>query len=62
MEPTYKQHKILESIPEEGREFDNCDLTNDHWELVRGGYVNNLVSFSHDWTFKITEKGGELSC
>ena len=60
-EPTFKQHKVLESINEQGgSEYmtgkeDNIEL---YWELVRGSYLNNLVVMSgiFEWRFVLTEQ------
>ena len=58
-EPTYKQFKILKELSEHGRQcFNDADLTDDHWELVRSGYVKNFVSLGvYSWKFEITQKG-----
>lgn len=58
-EPTYKQFKILKELSDHGRQgFNNDDLTDDHWELVRKGYVKNFVSLGvYSWIFEITQKG-----
>jgi len=59
-EPTFKQHKILEAINEQGQELmtgkeDNIQL---YWELVRSGYLKNLciLGGSYEWKFKLTEQ------
>lgn len=56
---TYSQFKILKSLHESGkRGFNDKDLTQDHWELVRNGFVNNLVSLGmYSWVFEITQQG-----
>ena len=61
-EPTFKQHKKLQEANEmdlmrTGKE-DDIDLI---YELVRGGYMNNLVMLggAYEWRFVITEKGEE---
>ena len=61
-EPTYKQYKILKEINENSRQgFNNEDLTENHWGLVRTGYVRNLVSLGvYQWVFELTEKGIEF--
>jgi hypothetical protein len=59
-EPTFRQHKILEKIAvvdevyRTGKE-DDIEL---YWELVRAGYLKNLVNITgpYDWTFRITEQ------
>lgn len=58
-EPTHKQFKILEELNEQGRQgFNDSELTDDHWELVRSGYVKNFVSLGvYSWVFEITQKG-----
>lgn len=58
-EPTYNQYKILKEISETGKQgFNNDELTDDHWELVRMGYVKNLVSMGiYQWVFEITDDG-----
>lgn len=62
-EPTFKQHKILEKIASVGtlfRKGDEDDI-DDIYELVRAGYVKNLVCMSggYDWKFINTEKADE---
>jgi hypothetical protein len=61
-EPTLKQYKILKEITENGQQgFNNSDLTDDHWELVRMGYARNLVSLGiYSWIFEATDKGREF--
>lgn len=60
-EPTYKQYKILKELSEHGPQgFNDEDLTDDHWELVRNGYVKNLLSLGfYSWKFEITQKGAD---
>lgn len=58
-EPTHKQHKILQTINamgcmyRTGKEHD-IEL---YWELVRAGYLKNLVTLSgmYEWKFILTE-------
>ena len=60
MEPTHRQYNILKSIETSRKGFTNFSLTTEHWDLVRNGYINNLVSFGNcEWIFEITEKGKE---
>ncbi len=59
-EPTHSEYLILkdmrESIAPVKMNNDNPDITK-YWELVRHGYVNNLVGmWSCDWVFDLTEK------
>jgi hypothetical protein len=62
-EPTYKQHKILEKVQGKtaiemtGKE-DNIEL---YWELVRGGFLRNLINMSgpYNWTFMLSDKAEE---
>jgi hypothetical protein len=59
-EPTHKQHKILQEVQEKtaigmiGKE-DDIEL---YWELVRGGFLRNLVNMSgpNNWTFMLSDK------
>lgn len=55
------QYKIIKAINEEAQlGFNKEELTEDHWVLVRKGYLKNLVTFGpYDWILKITEKGTE---
>ena len=62
-EPTYKEHKKLEEINEEGRQTgrygdeDDIDML---YSLVHKGYLKNLVSMgAYDWIFKLTPAGDE---
>lgn len=59
-EPTFRQHRILEFVEASGAvgatgKEDNIDQ---YWELVRAGYLNNLVPLTgpYEWTFKLTPK------
>ena len=61
-EPTHRQHKILETVEALG---DSCYKTGNeddidlYWELVRGGYLRNLVLIGggqYEWQFKLTVK------
>lgn len=62
-EPTYRQHKVLEKVQRNGDKIDKFNSDDDieiYWELVRAGYLKNLVRLSGaDWTFKLTEKADE---
>lgn len=62
-EPTYRQHKVIELVQRNGNRIDKFDSDEDietYWELVRSGYLKNLVRLSGaDWTFKLTEKAEE---
>lgn len=59
LEPTYKQHKILEIVKSEYKKplNDSDKDIREYWELVRSGYLKGLVSFKSDWVFILTEKG-----
>lgn len=50
---------ILKKISESGKQgFHNNELTDNHWALVRMGYLKNLVSFGvHPWIFTTTGDG-----
>ena len=62
-EPTYKQHKILEDVEAHdgvrmtGKEY-NIEL---YWQLVRSGYLKNLVTLTgiYEWKFILTEEAEE---
>ena len=57
-EPSFKQHKLLETVKENGgsiRTTETEDL-NLHWELVRGGYLRNIVCLSGGWRFDLTDE------
>ena len=59
-EPTYRQHQILEkvqTVDEIYRMGNEPDMDN-IWELVRGGYLQNLVCVGggYDWKFILTEQ------
>jgi len=57
-EPTVRQYQVLLEIKESGeyRNSHSEDLKH-FWELVRMGYLKNLVTFSdgYDWRFKLTD-------
>ncbi len=62
-EPTKKQFDILCEVEEDGgvekvNSDENIEL---YWELVRAGYLQQLVSVGvmWDWEFVLTEKGEE---
>lgn len=60
-EPTFLQHNLLEFIEKKGgsirtTEHEDLDL---HWELVRAGYLRNLVCLPTGWKFDLTDKGTE---
>lgn len=60
-EPTYKQHKILESVNESMRGLyrNKSDEDMDElYELSRGGYLDSLVVMGgpYEWRFVLTEK------
>jgi len=58
-EVTVSEDIILKDIYERGTVFLNSDdpEIDQLWDLVRAQYVTNLVSFSYDWSFKLTEEG-----
>lgn len=62
VEPTHNQYLVLKEIEDEGS---SVDADNDnpqiekYWELVRAGYLKNLVGFLNDWKFILTEKAEE---
>lgn len=62
-EPTKKQFDILYDVEEkESAEKLNSDKDiKQYWELVRMGYLQNLVSVGimWDWKFVLTDKGKE---
>jgi hypothetical protein len=60
-EPTVSEDKILNEVYEKGTVFlNNSDVDiQKYWVLVRTGYLKNLVSFSHDWSFKLSGEGLE---
>ena len=60
-EPTVSEDKILNEVYEKGTVFlNNSDVDiQKYWILVRTGYLKNLVSFSHDWSFKLSDEGLE---
>lgn len=55
------QYKIIKAVNEEVQlSFNKEELTEDHWILVRKGYLKNFVTFGpYDWILRITEKGIE---
>lgn len=62
-EPTYKQHKILVSIQGTMGAFlkDNHENIDMYWELVRSGFLKNLIVMSGEfnWRFILTDKAEE---
>ena len=57
-EPTYRQHQILNTVREQGGSIlmrEDADLEQ-HWVLVRAGYLQNLVVLPSGWRFRLTEE------
>ena len=60
MEPTHKQHLLLKRIYRDGY-HEKTGKQKDielYWELVRAGYLQNLVTIfgRYEWVFKLTDK------
>ena len=63
-EPTHRQHLILEGFSSgqtNNYKNDSDDDMEDIWELVRAGYLKNLMLLggNADWKFILTEKAVE---
>jgi putative NIF3 family GTP cyclohydrolase 1 type 2 len=60
MEPTHSQYKILKNVKSKDRIELSSEHTNldQHWELVRSGYLKHLLNLRTDnWIFVLTEEG-----
>lgn len=63
-EPTHRQHQILETVDALGKSCykmgDESDMES-YWELVRAGYLQNLVVIGgpYEWKFILTDKAKE---
>jgi hypothetical protein len=63
MKPTYNQHKILESIKQDGpmaMTGEEEDME-EYWELVRNDYLKNLALMmgKYEWKFILTSRAQE---
>jgi len=60
-EPTKKQHDILYEVNENYsvQMINSNEKIDKYWELVRMGYLKNLVSLGlmYDWKFVLSEEG-----
>lgn len=59
MEPTYRQHIILEGIANNGPALmTKKENLEEYWALDRAGYLHGLAIMSgpHEWEFNLTGK------
>lgn len=60
-EPTHKEHLLLKKIFRTNGEQRTTEKEKlgTHWELVRKGYLKNLVTLPSGWRFILTDEGRE---